>query len=221
MHISFNQFSVLRSEEQTEARNCDSSDHNKHSFFMPFLCTILYGNLQRDKISTQKFIPQKSIPQKMSNVLYTSWQEPVTGCNNSNCLVITSSQHFASCSLNIQCWWTANFVDLLTTLLFTIVLTLTVPKECTNHVISFATIHSSGWLHFNSGGNSASCLFRISVAVSFTGPCDARPLRSGELWLSDGISIEKSKNKSHYWTANLLKLINNAAWQFSVYLHFC
>lgn len=54
-------------------------------------------------------------------------------------------------------------------------------------VVRRAAIHSIGSLQFTSCGKNASWLFRSSVAVSFTDPCDTRPLRSGELWPSDVI----------------------------------
>jgi len=170
MHIFFDQFSVVRWEERTEARNCNSFDH-EHSFFTPFLCTIL--NILAEICSPEKY------SMKDEQGPYTSWQQHVTGCNKSNCFVITSS----------QC-----FVNLPTTVLRTVILASTVCRKCTNHlgfVVSRAAILSIGWVQCTSGGNSASWLFKSSGAVSSTDPCDARPLRSGEPGLSDVISRNK------------------------------
>ena len=93
MHIFFNQFSVVRWEEQNEARNCESFDY-KHSFLTPFLRTI--SNLHAEICCPEKY------SMKDAQGPYTSWQHYVTGCNKNNCFVITSLQCFVSCSLNIH-----------------------------------------------------------------------------------------------------------------------
>lgn len=63
-----------------------------------------------------------------------------------------------------------------------LMLLCSISLQC-SHVMSLVTMYLSGWLHSVSGGNNAFCLLRSSVAVSCTDPCEARPLRSGKLWL--------------------------------------
>lgn len=129
-------------------------NRNKHPFFTPFLCTIL--NLHTEICSSERY------SMKDEQGPYTSWQQHVTGCNKSNCFVITSSQCFVSCSLNIHykaVVTKASSVNLPTTMLYTIILALTVCKECTNHfifVVSRAAILSIGWVQCTSGGKRAS-----------------------------------------------------------------
>jgi hypothetical protein len=80
---------MVRREEHTEARNFESFDHNKNSFFtyfyIQFYKVILYKkNLLEEIHSSDKY------PIKDEQGPSRSWQEYVTDCNKSKFIVIIS-----------------------------------------------------------------------------------------------------------------------------------